>query len=138
MYYNRPASELIFLTVSEHSSLHDEGVNHPFYGKHHSDDARNKMSESLKGKPKSSETRNKMSEAMKGNKHALGCKRSEETKKKMSDAAKGKYFSAEHKKKISEANKGNAYAKGMHWYNNGKENKFCYECPTGFVPGRLR
>ena len=26
---------------------------------------------------------------------------------------------------------------GRHWYNDGKVNKFCYECPDGFTPGRL-
>ena len=76
MYYNRPSSELIFLTRSEHKSLH---------------------------KP-SEETKKKMGEAMKGNKHALGCKRSEETKKKMSDAKKN--MTEETKKKLGEAKKG--------------------------------
>ena len=91
MYWYRPASELIFLTKSEHSSLH---------------------------------------------------KPSEETKKKMSEAKKekyigkdnsfyGKHHSEESKKKMSEAQK------GRHWYNNGKENRFCFECPDGFVTGRL-
>ena len=95
MYYNRPASELIFLTSREHRLLH------------------------TKGKQLSAETRNKMSEA-----------------------AKGKHLSEEHKKKLSEANKGkhkgkNIWIKGMHWYNNGKISKRAYECPDGFVPGRL-
>ena len=76
MYYNRPSSELIFLTRSEHKSLH---------------------------KP-SEETKKKMGEAKKGNKHALGCKRSEETKKKMSDAKKN--MTEETKKKLGEAKKG--------------------------------
>ena len=131
MYYHRPASELIFLTVSEHSSLHDEGVNHPFYGKHHSDNARNKMSESRKGKPKTEEWRKRIGESNKGK------KMSEEARRKVSEARKGKHLSEEHKKKLSEVNKGNTYAKGMHWYNNGKENKYCYECPEDFTPGRL-
>lgn len=91
MYYNRPSSELIFLTESEHNSLH---------------------------KP-SEESKKKMSEARKG-KH-LG----------KDNSFYGKHHSEESKKRMSEANK------GRHWYNNGKENKFCYECPDGFVPGRL-
>ena len=33
MYYNRPASELIFLTKSEHSRIHTLGKNNPNYGK---------------------------------------------------------------------------------------------------------
>ena len=88
IYYNRPAEELIFLTTSEHSSLH---------------------------KP-SEETKNKMREAKKGKHHT------EETRMKMREARKGK----------------NIWTKGMHWFNNGEVNKFCYECPDGFTPGRLR
>lgn len=42
---------------------------------------------------------------------------------------KGKKLSKEHKRKMSESKK------GRHWFNNGKEEKFCYECPEGFVPG---
>ena len=148
MYYDRPADELIFLKISEHSRLHNKGKkssveskkknSEAHKGKHLSEETKKKISDARKGKPKSAETRKKMSEAMKGNKHALGCKRSEETKKKMSEAQKGKLISEEHKNKISEANKGNSYAKGMHWFNNGKENKYCYECPDGFVPGRIK
>ena len=67
-----------------------------------------------KGKKHSEEARKKMSEADIGNKNALGYKHSEEAKKKISDARNG-----------------------MHWFNNGKINKLCYECPDGFIPGRL-
>lgn len=76
MYWNRPASELIFLTVGEHSSLH---------------------------KP-SEETKKKMREAQKGNKNALGCKRSTETRKWLSEIKKN--MTAETRKKIGEAKKG--------------------------------
>ena len=93
MYYNRPAEELIFLTVKEHSVFRK--------GKHHSE-----------------ESRNKMSEAMKGNKNTLGY-----------------HHSVEAKNKIAEAIRINST--GRHWFNNGKENKFCYKCPDGFVPGKL-
>ena len=73
LYYDRPASELIFLRFGEHSVLHmlgntntkgkhhsaetrkkmsqsQKGENHPFFGKHHSAETRKKMSESRKGK----------------------------------------------------------------------------------------
>ena len=92
MYYNRPAEELIFLTISEHIILHKKGKKR----KPMSDEAKIKLSISLKGRPVS-----------------------EEHRKKLSEAAKGKH-------------------KGMHWYNNGKECKFCFECPEGFVPGRIK
>ena len=109
MYYNRPSSELIFLTESEHNAFNKgkyTGEKNPMYGKKHS-----------------VETINKMSEAHKNI--------SEETRKKLSEAKKGKHISEEIKKKLSAA------SIGKHWYNNGKENKFCYKCPDGFVPGRL-
>lgn len=111
MYYNRPASELIFMKHSEHSSLHKP-----------SDDTKKKMSESLKGE------KNPM----------YGKTLSKATKKKLSEALKGKTFSEEHKKKIGETKKGNTYVRGRHWYNNGDKCIRAKECPPGFVPGRLR
>ena len=117
MYYNRPASELIFLTDIEHGSFNK--------GKKRSDETRRKMAEAKKGKPGpnkgkkfSEEHRNKIREAMKGHKNTLGHHHSYEAKNKIAKSMKGKH-------------------KGKHWYNNGKANKFCYECPEGFVPGRL-
>ena len=72
LYYNRPASELIFLTKTEHRRLHHNGENNPLYGKHHSD-----------------ETRKKLSELTKGENHPMyGKHRSEETRKKMSESHK--------------------------------------------------
>ena len=75
MYYNRPSSELIFLTKSEHNILHNKG-------KHHSEEARRKMAESAKGKKMSEESKKKNSEAHKGK------KRSEESKKKIRSTMK--------------------------------------------------
>ena len=107
-----------------------KGKTGPNKGKHLSDETKRKISESKK--MMSEETKKKISESLKGqvawNK---GKHFSDETKKKMSEANKGKHFSDETKKKMSEANK------GKHWYNNGKVNKFTYECPPGFVSGRI-
>ena len=65
MYYNRPASELIFLTTLDHYTYR-------------------------KGKPKSEETRIKMREVKKGKQgYWKGRPRSAETKKKLREAAKG-------------------------------------------------
>ena len=135
IYYNRPASELIFLTISEHQILHNKG-------KQKSKETKKKISESKKGsipwnkgekgKRLSEETKKKMSEAKKG-KHL-----SEEHKKKLSEAKKGKNFSKEHKKKLSEAHKGkNIWIRGRHWYSNGKISIRAKECPEGFIPGRI-
>jgi hypothetical protein len=90
------------------------GENNPFYGKHHSEETKNKLSNALRGenhpnygKHRLEETKKKISNTEKG-KHC-----SEETKKKMSDAKKGenhpnygKHRSEETKKKLSDANKG--------------------------------
>lgn len=136
MYYNRPAEELIFLTASEHKSLHfsgsgnpmcneesrnkdseaHKGEKNPFYGKKHSEEARKKISEGNKGKKYSEDSRKKISIAMKGK---PGKPRSEEAKKKIGIASKLRN-------------------KNRCWFNNGKINKFCFECPESFVPGQLR
>ena len=142
MYYGRPASELIFLTIYEHSRLHMKG-------KHRSEETKNKISKAAKGRQFSEETKKKIREALKGKHHSEETKNkiskatkgrqfSEETKKKISKAKKGRKRSEETRKKISEAMKGNTATKGMRWFNNGKINKLCYECPVGFVPGQLR
>ena len=113
MYYNVSSEELVFLTRAEHNKLHKKD-------KHHTDETRRKISAMLKGK-------------YTGNDNPFyGKKHSEEARRKMSDAHKGKRLSKEHINKVAEANR------GKHWYNNGKENKFCFECPPGFIPGRLR
>ena len=119
MYYQRPASELIFLESREHNTLHH------------------------KGKFASEETKNKHREATKGKNNPMyGKKHSEEAKKKMSECHKGKKLSEEHKNKLREAHKGkhigNTNVRGRHWYNNGKISKRAKECPDGFVPGRIK
>ena len=136
MYYNRPASELIFLTESEHSSLHTKGKQSHRKGKQGYWKGKTGPN---KGKQFSAEIRNKMSEKAKGRLHT------EETKKKMSKAKKGenhpmygKHHSDEARNKIGKAMKGNTNTKGMHWFSNGKINIMSKECPDGFTPGRLR
>ena len=65
LYYHRPASELIFLTKSEHMRLH------------------------AKGKHPSEESRMKMSKSRLGNKNTLGRKLTEEHRRKISDSNRG-------------------------------------------------
>ena len=122
MYYKRPASELIFLPVGEHSALHDEGENHPMYGKHHSEESKKRIGAGNRGE----------------NHPMYGKHLSAETKKKMAESHKGKHHSEESKKRIGAANKGNTNVRGRHWFNNGKISIRAKECPEGFIPGRLR
>lgn len=45
----------------------------------------------------------------------------------------------ERRKKISNAHKGKVgSAKGKHWFNNGISETYAYECPEGFMKGRLQ
>ena len=55
-YLNRPASELIFLTHSEHIALHKKGV-------HHTEEAKRKIAETKKGTILTEEHKIKLSEA---------------------------------------------------------------------------
>lgn len=66
VYYDRPAEELIFLSHSDHRSLHIKG-------KHISEDHKRKISEAQKGKPS----------------HVKGYHWSEEQRKRASEAHKG-------------------------------------------------
>ena len=147
MYYNRPADELIFLTIYEHSRLHMKG-------KRRSEETRKKLSAASKGNKyalgykHSEEAKNKIAEAMKGEKNPFyGKHHSEDTRKKMREARKGKHLgkdnsfygkthSEEVKKRIGEKNK--VRMKGMRFFNNGKINIRAKECPQGFVPGRIK
>lgn len=89
MYFDVDPSELIFLTRSEHMSLHSLG-NQYCKGKHHSEESKKKTSESMKGKKWSEESRIRFSESLKGEKnHWFGKKHSNETKEKMSESMKG-------------------------------------------------
>ena len=148
MYYNRPADELIFLTIYEHSRLHMKG-------KHLSEETRKKIGAASKGKPAwnkgkkmSGEFCRKDSESHKGEKNSFyGRHHTEESKRRNSEAHKGKYLgkdnpfygkthSEESKKRIGAINK--VKMKGMRFFNNGKINIRAYECPDGFVPGRIK
>lgn len=99
MYFNRPYYELIFLTPSEHRSLHHKG-------KTISDEHRSRISKANKGRVFSEEHRKKISESMKGeNNPNCGKKFSEEHRRKMSEAWKHRVVSEETRRKMSEAHK---------------------------------
>ena len=83
MYFDRPPEELIFLTRTEHVSLHKKEKPTWNKGKHASEETKKKMSEAHKGQ---------ISEALKSRKNTwfIGKHHSEEAKKKISKAMKGK------------------------------------------------
>lgn len=109
------------------------GENNPFYGKHHSEETRKKMSEHnslyMLGKHHSEETKQKISDSNKG-KYV-----SDETKKKLSENAKhndnygmkGKHHNDEVREKISSAKKGKpSHAKDSVHITNDVEDKMVH------------
>lgn len=113
MYYDRPASELIFMPKTEHRKLHSDGKNNPFYGKTMSETNKKKLIE--------------ISHSRKG------VKRPDFHPNQNSiNALKNAIHTPEMYKKNGER------MKTYKWFTNGTINKRCKECPPGFVPGRTK
>ena len=128
LYYERPASELIFLTFEEHRNVHK-------FGSYKSKKHRENLSKSLKNVSKTIEHRKHLSDAKIGSSQpniskALkgrvstfkGKHHSEESKKKLSIAHKGKKLSDEAKLKCSLNG-----IKGKHRVWNEDHTSFHYE-----------
>ena len=123
LYYDRPASELIFLTHSDHAKLHSE--NRP-------KEVLESISKANKGKHHSEETKRMISENHKGNKNGMYGKDSWNKNKR-------NVYSKETLMKFSQSKIGekNPYF-GTHYYNNGEIELRAKKCPDGFVKGRLK
>ena len=117
--------------ASDETKAKLSGKNNHFYGKHHTDETKEKLSKALKGReiwnrgiPTSDETKEKLSKALKGreiwNRGKLGIY-SEESKLKMSKAKLGKKASNETKAKMSESRMGRI--SGMLGKTHSKESK---------------
>lgn len=133
MYWHRPANELVFMTESEHHCLHNKSK----IGSHPSEETRRKMSKAQSGKKLSEEHKKKISVSNKGKNK--GKRASEETRKKISEACKGKkngFYGKKHSKEMKQIL--SEKKKGRHWYNNGEISVMRFECPEGFIPGRLK
>lgn len=141
-YYHRPAVELIFLTPLDHNRIHNRGKTLSEWHKERLREAHRRNKYNL-GRHPSEETRMKLSAVLRGK------KRSVETRKRMSAAQRGKVLSEETKRKVSlnhadvsgknnpmYGHKGAAF--GKHWFNNGEKELYAFECPEGFVPGRMK
>lgn len=123
LYYDRPASELIFLTHSDHARLHSE--NRP-------KEVLEFISRANKGRHHSEETKRVISETHKGDKNGMYGKDPWNKNKKG-------VYSEEHLKFLAEQKIGeNNVFFGTHYFNNGEIEIRCKECPEGFVKGRLK
>jgi hypothetical protein len=98
-------------------SIRTKGENSVWFGKHHTEESKNKMSVTRKGIIFSEEWKKKLGEAVKGEKNGMfGKHHTEEAKKKMSEFRKslgkeknpmfGKHHTEKSRKKMSEAHKG--------------------------------
>lgn len=123
LYYNRPASELIFLTHSEHAKLHSK--NKPQY-------VLDAISKSNKGKHLTEEAKRMISEALKGcNNGMFG--------KNPWNKNKTGVYSKESLRRMSESRRGEKNIHyGTHYYNNGEIELRAKKCPDGFIRGRLK
>lgn len=116
VYFDRPAEELIFMRQAEHKYLHQKGG-------HLSEEHRKRIS-----------VMNRLNVATRCD---------DEMRRKLSEIAKartvysflGKHHTEETKKILSENHKG--ICKGKKWFNNGSEEKMDFQCPKGFIEGRL-
>ena len=110
---NDRLDNLEMITISEHMTIH------------YNERLKNRNKLTSEGIILSEETRNKMSDSQK--KRNQLSPTSVETRIKISNSMKGK--------KNGLGNKG---PKGKHRYNNGEIEIYAYECPDGFIPGRLK
>jgi len=111
-------------------------------GKHgiYTEEQRKRMSETHKGKKLSKEAIEKRIKTVQGQRWWTNG--IESTKSKVCPG-EGWYIgrTGDYKEKMSKVMQGHLAtkgSKGMHWYNNGIINLSAYECPEGFVPGRLK
>lgn len=130
--------------------INNSGENNPFYGKHHSQKSKDKISKSNTGKKRPQEIINKIAFLRIGTHH------SETTKKKIGDGNRGKIVSGITKKKMSKSQLGNKNGLGKHWkisekgklnrlkarclnlsYVSNPEHLFYLKCLTKFFPIRF-
>lgn len=133
MYYNRPYFELIIMTSSEHTTLHNKSRDVSYFvHRELTDSLRKKLSDSTK-------SRHWYNNGI-INKYVAECpigfvKGRLYTGKY---AHKHNYKPVHSTPKLIKNTKISARNTGKHWYTNGVINRFTYECPEGFSPGFLQ
>lgn len=109
-------------------------------GRTFTDSHKENLSKSLKGKLSGNKNPNygkhwssdKIEQIRKSNIGKHNIKLTDEQKRKISESHKGKKFTDEHKKNLSKCKK------GLRAFNNGVICVMRFECPEGFIAGRLK
>ena len=144
LWINRPQQELNNETIKKHHENLLKAMNSP-----ECKEKLKRAAEKRKGIPMSKATKKKLSESIKSSEKRKKTMASKEYREKMSRSIKNsEKHSRWYKDPILRAQKfGNSFKekiskivsennKGKHWFTDGKTNKFCKECPDGFIPGR--
>ena len=133
---NNDPENLIFVSKREHGRIHTLGEHNPMYGKHLKDVYSPEVYEEWKKKCTGDN-----SFFTRLNKSRTGIPLTEEHKKHISEGTRKRFeehpVTTETRLKMSKSMIGNKSLTGRHWYNNGTTNVAAFECPDGFVPGKL-
>lgn len=165
-YMERVFVDDTWVSRSDTYNLCVGGKGGQWFGKSLPDSARAKLSQAMKGKrirlgkKHTDETKRKLSERAKkrlavksnhpnyGKHNWTGDKnpmKRPEVRAKISNLRKGTHMNEEQKMRVSEARRkfckehpgSNNRNQGKHWYNNGEKSVLAYECPIGYVGGRI-
>ena len=133
LYYDRPASELIFMRKREHHRLHNAGEGNALFGKSMPEEVKNKISQTRLQRIANGEIKMDISYL---HTPEVRAKISIATKKRLADKKNhpmyGKHQSEESRQKNSLAQR------GKHWWNDGFSCKRAKECPgPEWKPGRI-
>ena len=134
LYYDRPASELIFMRKREHNSLHNADEGNFWFGKSMPKEVKNKISKTRLQRIANGEI-----------KVDTSCLHTPEVRAKISIANKKRLADKKNhpmysKHQSEESRKKNSLSqRGRHWWNDGVSCKRAKECPgEGWTRGRLR
>lgn len=109
-----------YTEICKKRSISESGIKNPMYGKNYQCYGLKRRTDNLKGK-----TFNEI----------FGKEKAKLIKEKFSKNRLGKKHSVETRLKMSKNNVG---SKGMHWYNNGIKNYLGFNCPSGYISGRIK
>ena len=144
---NNDPDNLIFLSVNEHNSVHANdrrgdywdrvsksmsiaktGEKNAMYGKHHTEETKQKMSAAQKGRSwwNNGEINIMADECPDGFVKGMLRHKQHNTKPVWNKGKTG--YSCKHPNR----------RKNLHWYNNGTDNIMSESCPDGYKPGKLK